>query len=178
MTDFDASSFVRRIQRAEKAADVDTAFSEITALKPAEQKKAIDAVETLCVSHWQSNAAAGIGMLKSVVADIDAVKGTPREAFMVAQLNSMMPAEEGKIMTAAFTNIHKIKGDKSAPLVRAYAQEVAKLPAADFDTTLGQLKLVMSVDAALQAGLPEAAPAKKPIKGPRPPRRRGGPKHH
>ena len=169
MTDFDAKGFVRRIQAATQVSDVDAAFEEIAALKPLDRKAAINAVELICIENWQVLASAGIDQLKGAVDAIEANKGTPRGDFMKAQLEAMMGGpEDGKVMTAAFTNIHKIKGEKSAALVRAYVQEIAKMPAEEFDTTLGQLKLVMSVDAVCKAGVPH--------KGPRPPRRRTGPK--
>jgi hypothetical protein len=165
MTDFDATGFVRGIQTVRSAAEVDAAFGAITALKGAAKKQAIDAVELICVNEWQLSAGVGIPQMKGVFAQLEATKGTARGAFMLAQLDSMMGGpEEGKVMAAAFTNIHKIKGEKSAPLVRAYVQEIAKMPAEEFNTTLGQLKLVMNVDAACKEGVPH--------KGPRPPRRR------
>lgn len=173
MSEFDATRFVRGIQQAYGPEQVDAAFTAITALKGAKRTAAIDEVEAICVREWEMSARAGIDQMKEVVSQLDAAKGTPKGDFMLANLDAMMGGPEpGMVMAAAFTNIHKIKGDKSHALVRAYAQEVSRMPEEEYKTTLGQLKLVLNVDAVVDT-MPAPAQVKK---GPRPPRRKGSPK--
>lgn len=160
MTDFDATSFVRRIQRAATATEVENAFTAIETLKGKARKSAIDRVEEICVREWMSNAGDNISQVKGIFAEVEAAKGTPKAAFALANLDMMMGGpESGMVMSQAFLSIHKIKREESHPLVKAYAGEAAKLPEAEYRTTLGQLKLVINVDAAVKA---QAAEAPKP----------------
>lgn len=169
MSEFDATRFVRGIQQAYGPEHVDAAFTAITALKGAKRQAAIDEVEAICVREWQTRAREGVSEIKAMVSELESHKGTPKGDFMIANLERMLGGPEaGMVMAAAFTNIHKIKGESSHALVRAYAQEVAKMPEAEYKTTLGQLKLVVNVDAVVDT-MP--APVQK-VKGPRPPRRK------
>lgn len=150
MTEFNAARFTARLQNAETPAEVNKMFEEITSLSAPEQKAAIDAVEKEVVSSFTEEfSGPELSQLRLVFNALDRAKGTPQGDFVLAQVEAMLDvevedAEGGQAISQIFLNIHNLKGEDSAPFVKAYVDEASKLSDAEYNSSVGHMRLMLS----------------------------------
>lgn len=148
MTEFNAERFVARLQRVESPAEVNKMFEEITSLPATEQKVAIDAVENAVVASFTEEfSGPEVSQLRLVFNALDQAKGTPQGAFVMSQVEAMIgdEVEGGLAISQAMLNIHNLKGENSSQFVKTYVEEAAKLSDEEYNSSVGQMRLMLSV---------------------------------
>ena len=146
MSEFNADDFVRLVDHSASPADVDAAFDKIQKLPEENGKTVLDTVETLFVKHWQAMAPspAELAQMKGLLAMMDKAIDTPQGGLIVAAMEAESPAKrEGQTMSQIALNIHKIKGEAAHPIVKAYVDEAAKLSDEDYNSAMGQTRLLV-----------------------------------
>lgn len=148
MTEFNAARFTARLQNAASPAEVNKMFEEITSLPAAEQKAAIDAVEKEVVASFTEEfSGPEISQLRLVFNALDQAKDTPQGAFVMSQVEAMIgdDVEGGLAISQAFLNIHNLKGEDSAPFVKNYVEAASQLSDDEYNSSIGQMRLMLSV---------------------------------
>ena len=147
MTEFNAARFTARLQNAETPAEVNKMFEEITSLSAPEQKAAIDAVEKEVVSSFTEEfSGPELSQLRLVFNALDQAKDTPQGAFVLSQVEAMLGEDVGggQAISQTFLNIHNLKGEEAHPFVKAYVAEASGLSDEEYNSSVGQMRLMLS----------------------------------
>lgn len=165
MPDFNAAEFGRRIDAAKTVASVTEIFNDVAALAPAQQREAVNAMETVLVNDWLKSAPRGadLAQIRMVLDIVEEMKGTPEGDAMLAEFERHMPNDEvGRVSSLSINGVAKYKGDEAHPLVKLFVEEEAKQLASEADTPFGIAKLMVAVQERYVAEQPQTKPATRP----------------
>lgn len=147
-------AFYDLMDRDASGAAVKQFFADIKAnLQPARYKEVVDAIEEGLSDEVRTMPPNAKSYLKMAIGMIEEAKQDQNGTYAFAiqaltESNAVVPLCE------AFNQIAQVKGDDAGPVVKAFAEEAAKLTDAQYNDMLEQIKLFVRVSDKVSAPPP------------------------